>query len=78
MKPLPTLIPKHMTRVCEEITTIFRENFRDFHQWADDNLTQEMQATMTINRVHTSHSEMEADTLSNFKEKCFECLPSSG
>ena len=40
MKPLPTLIPKHMTRVCEEITTIFRENFRDFHQWADDNLTQ--------------------------------------
>ena len=40
MKPLTTLIPKHMTRVCEEITTIFRENFRDFHQWADDNLTQ--------------------------------------
>lgn len=40
MKPLPSLIPKHMTRVGEEITTIFRENFRDFLQWADDNFTQ--------------------------------------
>ncbi len=40
MKPLPSLIPKHMTRVGEEITTIFRENFRDFRQWVDDNFTQ--------------------------------------
>ena len=40
MKPLPRLIPKLMTQIGEEITTLFRENFRDFRQWVDKNFTQ--------------------------------------
>ena len=73
MKPLPRLIPKLMTQIGEEITTLFRE--RDFRQWVDKNFTQVNEGNDYFQEsvYFPPRNGNPKYSLSNVKEKFYEC-----